>query len=97
MDAAVLIIVYIGTTIVFQAIGFAISRAIDYQFPAVGLLSFLILFIASFYLAWPVAVRIFDKVWGDRPRRGEDVETREARLAGKPLQHQRSLDRRPTT
>jgi hypothetical protein len=97
MDAAVLIGIYIVTTMIFQTIGFAISRAVDYQAPGVaGLFTFLILFIGAFYLAWPVAVRVFDRVWGDRPRRGEDAETREARQAGRPLEYQKGLDRRST-
>ena len=97
MDAGVLILTYIVTTIIFQSIGFAISRAVDYQFPGIaGLMTFLLLFISSFYAAWPVAVRIFDKLWGDRARRGEDQETRDARMAGKPLEYQQNLDRRST-
>jgi hypothetical protein len=97
MDAAFLIVTYIVITMIFQTIGFAISRAVDYQLPGVaGLFTFLLMFIGSFYLAWPVAVRVFDRLWGDRPRRGEDAETRTARQAGKPLEYQKSLDRRPT-
>ena len=97
MDAGVLVAIYIFTTLIFQTIGFAISRAVDYQNPgAAGLMTFLLCFIGAFYLAWPVAVRVFDRVWGSRPRRGEDTETREARMAGKPLEYQKSLDRRST-
>ena len=96
MDAAALIIIYILTTLIFQTVGFAISRAVDYQYPLAGLMTFLLLFIGSFYAAWPVAVRIFDKLWGDRARRGEDQQTRDARMAGKPLEYQKNLDRRST-
>jgi uncharacterized membrane protein len=85
---------FIIVTIVCQAIGFAISRAVDYQYPAAGLMTFLIFFLGAFYLAWPIAVFLFDKVWGTRRRRGEDEETATARLAGKPLEYQRDLDRR---
>jgi hypothetical protein len=94
MDTLFLIFVYIITTIIFQTIGFAISRAVDYQFPAAGLLTFLILFMAAFYVAWPVAVKIFERLWGDRPLRGEDDATATARRAGKPLKYQVELDRR---
>jgi hypothetical protein len=93
MDAASLIIIYIITTMFFQVIGFGISRVIDYQFPAAGLLAFLLFFLSAFYLAWPVAVFIFDKVWGDRARRGEDEATATARRAGTPLEYQKNLDR----
>ena len=96
MDAAVLIITYLVTTMIFQTIGFGISRAVDYRYPgAPGLMTFLLFFMGSFYAAWPVAVRVFDKLWGDRFRRGEDQETRAARIAGKPLEYQKDLDRRP--
>jgi hypothetical protein len=44
LDAALLIGIYIVTTIIVQAVAFGISRAVDYQFPAAGLLTFLILF-----------------------------------------------------
>jgi hypothetical protein len=93
MDAASLIFIYIATTMVFQGVGFGISRAIDYQFPAAGLMTFLLLFLGAFYLAWPVALFIFDKVWGDRARRGEDEATAAARRAGTPLEYQKNLDR----
>src|SRR5215212_2907937 len=69
MDAIVLILVYIVTSIVMQLIGFGISRAVDYEFPTAGLMTFLAFFLGAFVLACPVAVRIFDKVWGDRARR----------------------------
>lgn len=95
MDAALLIFIYIVTTLVFQSTGFGISRAVDYQFPAAGLMTFLLLFIGAFYAAWPCAVLIFEKIWGDRPRRGEDAETRDARQAGTPLEYQKNLDRGP--
>ena len=93
MDAAALIFIYVVTTIIFQGIGFGISRAVDYQFPAAGLMAFLLLFLGAFYLAWPVAVFIFEKVWGDRARRGEDEATATARRAGTPLEYQKNLDR----
>jgi len=95
MDTVSLIFIYIITTMVIQGIGFGISRAVDYQFPAAGLMTFLALFLGAFYLAWPIAVMLFEKIWGDRPRTGEDEATAVARRAGTPLKHQRELDRRP--
>ena len=58
MQALTLMIVYALTTISLQVLGFAISRLIDYNWPALGLMSFLILFMAAFGIAWPIAVRI---------------------------------------
>lgn len=94
MDTLFLILVYIITTIILQTIGFGISRAVDYQFPAAGLLTFLLLFMAAFYIAWPIAVRIFERFWGDRPIRGEEDAARAARLAGRPIDPQKNLDMR---
>jgi len=61
MNTLILIFVYIATTLVVQSIGFAISRAVDYQFPTVSLMVFLVLFLAAFYIAWPIAVKIAEK------------------------------------
>jgi len=58
MQALTLMIVYALTTITLQFCGFVISRLIDYEWPTLGLMSFLILFMAAFGLAWPIAVRI---------------------------------------
>jgi hypothetical protein len=58
MQALTLMIVYALTTITLQFFGFVISRLIDYEWPTLGLMSFLILFMAAFGLAWPIAVRI---------------------------------------
>jgi hypothetical protein len=80
MDTVTLIAIYIVTTVIYQSIGFGISRAVDYQFPTAGLLVFLILYLGAFYLAWPTAIRIFERLWGDRPLRGEDEASAAARL-----------------
>lgn len=80
MDTIALISIYIVTTFIYQSIGFGISRAVDYQFPTAGLLVFLILYLSAFYLAWPTATRIFERLWGDRPLRGEDEAAAAARL-----------------
>lgn len=58
MQAGILMLVYILTTAVLQFIGFLISQLIDYQLPTFGLMTFLILFIGAFGLAWPIAVWI---------------------------------------
>ena len=58
MQALTLMIVYVLTTISLQFFGFLISRLVDYEWPTLGLMSFLILFMAAFGIAWPIAVRI---------------------------------------
>lgn len=58
MDSAILMSIYILTTMAVQAIGFGISRAVDYQWPSVGLMTFLTIFMAAFGIAWPIALRI---------------------------------------
>jgi hypothetical protein len=54
----ILIGAYLVVTIVLQLIGFVISRAVDQIAPSVSLLVFLTLFLGSFGLGWPIAVRI---------------------------------------
>ncbi len=58
MQSALVMLVYILTTIVVQGIGFGVSRLIDYQWPTFGLMTFLIIFMAAFGIAWPIAVRV---------------------------------------
>ena len=58
MQAAALMAIYIVTAAVVQFVGFLISRLIDYQWPAAGLLTFLVLFLAAYGIAWPIAVWI---------------------------------------
>ena len=58
MQALTLMIVYVLTTMTVQFIGFLISRLIDYEWPTLGLMTFLILFLGAFGIAWPIAVRI---------------------------------------
>ena len=58
MQTLILMVVYIGTLVSVQFIGFLVSRLIEFQYPSVGLMSFLVLFIAAFGIAWPIAVRI---------------------------------------
>ena len=72
MQALLLIGVYILTTFTVQFIGFLISRLVDYQYPTLGLTTFLILFMAAFGIAWPIAVRIAEFLIR---RSGHTVET----------------------
>jgi ABC-type transport system involved in multi-copper enzyme maturation permease subunit len=58
MQAVILMVAYILTAAVVQGIGFLISRVVEYQFPAAGLTTFLVLFLGAFWIAWPIAVRI---------------------------------------
>ena len=75
MQAGILMVVYVLTTISIQFLGFLISRLVDYEWPTLGLMTFLILFMAAFGLAWPVAVRIAE--WLIR-RAGYVVETEQS-------------------
>jgi len=75
VQAATLLVVYVLTIITMQFAGFLISRMVDSQFPAFGLMTFLILFIAAFGIAWPPAVRIAE--WLIRSR-GYVVETKQS-------------------
>jgi hypothetical protein len=75
VQAVTLLVVYVLTTFTIQFVGFLISRVVDLQFPAFGLMTFLILFIAAFGVAWPPAVRIAE--WLIRSR-GYVVETKQS-------------------
>lgn len=75
MQAATLLVVYVITIVAFQFVGFLISRLVDFQFPTLGLMTFLILFIGAFGFAWPPAVRLAE--WLIRSR-GYVVETKQS-------------------
>ena len=75
MQALTLMVVYILSLISTQFVGFLISRLIDYQWPTLGLMTFLILFLAAFGIAWVPAVRIAE--WIIRSR-GFEVETKQS-------------------
>ena len=75
MQALTLIIVYVLTTISVQFVGFLISRLIDYEWPTFGLMTFLILFMGAFGVAWPIAVRIAEFLIRSR---GYVVETKQS-------------------
>jgi len=76
VQALLLIMVYILTTVIAQFGGFLISRLVDVQFPAVSVMTFLVLFLVSFGVAWPIAVRVTEWLI---VRAGRVVETRDAR------------------
>lgn len=75
MQALTLMITYVLTLFSVQFIGFLISRLVDYEYPTAGLMTFLVLFIGAFGLAWPIAVRIAE--WLIRFR-GYVVETEQS-------------------
>jgi uncharacterized membrane protein YkvI len=75
VQALTLIIVYVLTTISVQFVGFLISRLIDYEWPTFGLMTFLILFMGAFGVAWPIAVRIAEFLIRSR---GYVVETKQS-------------------
>jgi hypothetical protein len=59
MNAAfLLLITYAVVVIVLQALGFGVSKLVDYANPTWSLLVFLVLFMGAFGLAWPIAVRL---------------------------------------
>ena len=72
MQTVVLLAIFILTAATLQGAGFVISRVVDYQYPTLGLMTFLVLFISAFYIAWPIAVRLAE--WLIR-RAGYVVET----------------------
>ena len=76
MQALFLIGVYILTTFTMQFLGFLVSRLVDFEFPTLGLMTFLVLFIAAFGIAWPIAVRIAE--WGIR-RAGYEIQKADPR------------------
>jgi hypothetical protein len=80
MQALTLMTVYLLTLITVQFVGFLISRIVDFRFPTVGLMTFLILFIAAFGLAWPIAVRIAERLIRAR---GYVVETEQSGRAAR--------------
>ena len=78
MQALTLMIVYVATTAAVQILGFLISRLVDYEFPTLGLTTFLVLFLSAFGIAWPIAVRVAE--WLIR-RGGGVVETQQSGAA----------------
>jgi hypothetical protein len=76
VQALTLLIVYVLTLFSVQFIGFLVSRLVDYEFPSFGLMTFLVLFIAAFGIAWPIAVRIAEWLI---VRAGYAIETADSR------------------
>jgi hypothetical protein len=58
MQALMLIGIFVATAAVLQFIGFLISQVVTTFMPTAGLLSFLVMFLAAYGIAWPIAVRI---------------------------------------
>jgi hypothetical protein len=75
MQALTLMIVYVLTTFAVQFVGFLVSRLVDYEWPTLGLMTFLILFMGAFGIAWPIAVRITEWLI---VRSGHVVETQQS-------------------
>ena len=73
MQALTLMIVYVLTLVTTQFGGFLLSRLVDYQFPSFSMMTFLILFLAAFGIAWIPAVWMAE--WLIR-RMGYVVETK---------------------
>lgn len=76
MQALLLMGVYVLTTIAVQFIGFLISRLVDTQFPAFSVMVFLMLFLAAFGIAWPIAVRIAEAIIRASGRTVEQADAR---------------------
>jgi hypothetical protein len=55
-DGIKLLGVYIGVTVVVQAIAFVLSLAVDKAFPDLSFIAFLVVCLGSFVVSWPVAV-----------------------------------------
>ena len=62
MQAGMLMLVYVVTAFVVQFFAFGISQIVDYEWPTAGLMTFLILFMCAYGIAWPIAVWITE--WG---------------------------------
>ena len=59
MNAAILLLlVYVVVAVILQAIGFGLSKLVDYVNPAWSMTAFLLLYFCAFGLAWPIAVRV---------------------------------------
>jgi len=53
---------YLLVIVVLQILGYFVSRAVGHFDPTLSLMTFLILFIGMFGLAWPIAVRLIDRL-----------------------------------
>jgi hypothetical protein len=57
-----LIATYLVIAILMQTVGFTVSWGVSQVHADIGLVTFVGLFIGLLYLAWPVAVRVFDRI-----------------------------------
>ncbi|MBI3434005.1 MAG: hypothetical protein HY056_02860 [Proteobacteria bacterium] len=64
MDAFALMVIYIFVTAALQLGGFLVSEVINAMHEGWGLMSFLTLFLGAFFVAWPIAVNIADRIFG---------------------------------
>lgn len=58
----VLMVIYLIVTMIFQAIGLALSKMVDLYDPSWSLLAFLVLFLGAFWVAWPAAVFVTNRL-----------------------------------
>ena len=56
--ALALIGIYIVITAILQFCGFLVSRLVEIYDPTLSLMTFLVLYLGMFWLAWPIALRI---------------------------------------
>ena len=77
-------------TFIPKFLGFLVSRLVDYEWPTLGLMTFLILFLGAFGIAWPIAVRIAEFLIR---RSGHVVETMQS---GGYVVEERKVRRAPT-
>jgi len=56
--ALALMAIYIVVTAILQFVGFLVSTLVESFDPTLSLMTFLVLFLGMFWLAWPIAVRI---------------------------------------
>jgi len=75
VQSLILMLTFVLTTLTMQFLGFVVSRLVDYQWPTLGLMTFLILFMGAFFISWPIAVRIAE--WVIR-RAGYVLETEQS-------------------
>ena len=90
----VLIGIYIVLTALLQFVGFLISQVVNTISPPLSLMTFLVLFIGMFYLAWPIACRISEwlipETEADRRRVREVAEGQRLSRTAKTCQHSRT-------
>ena len=51
MQSLILMLTFVLTTLTMQFLGFVVSRLVDYQWPTLGLMTFLILFMGAFFIS----------------------------------------------